>query len=140
MADANTNWEVAFDLGVDLAFEQVEAIRIASVQDTVEVMLRAVGNGGRMRVDTGFLRSSLVASTAAMPLIDPAGRPVEGQSYAMGNYDAAIMGAGQDDEIYLGFTASYAGAREVKDHFVEGAFLDWSATVRRNEAAARERL
>lgn len=138
MADPNTSWEVAFDLGVDLAFEQVEAIRIASVQDTVEVMLRAVDNGGRMRVDTGFLRASLVATTAAMPLIDMNARPAEGQTYAMGSYEAAIISAGMGDDIFLGFTASYAAAREVKDGFVEGAFQDWMATVRRNEALARQ--
>lgn len=131
------SWEVEFDLAVDLAFEQIEAIRIASVQDTVETMLRAVGNGGRMRVDTGFLRASLVASTSAMPQINPAARPEDGGVYTLPNYDAAILAAGQQDTLYLGFTASYAGAREVKDGFAEGAFLDWLATVRRNEAAAR---
>lgn len=58
-------------------------------------------------VDTGFLRSSLMASTTAMPQLTRAnpGVPVQAD---LGDIVLVINGADLGDTIYLGYTANYA--------------------------------
>ena len=117
--------------------KRLEATFKASAQDVAEEMTRPMAKGGRMRVDTGFLRASLMASTAAPPRINPTSRPRDGATYRPdGSVEAVILGANITAPIYLGFTAAYAGVREYKDGFVEGALLNWEATVQRNARRA----
>lgn len=58
-------------------------------------------------VDTGFLRSSLIASTQAMPIMS-LDNPGQG-SFAsnVGQIELVIMGAEAGETIYLGYTARY---------------------------------
>lgn len=117
---------------------RIEATFKSSAQDIAEEVTTPVSQGGKMRVDTGFLRSSLLGSTSAMPLIDRSARPAEGQSYSPTDADIelVILGAQLGQTIFLGFTASYAGIREVKDRFVLSAAQNWQNTVDRNAARA----
>lgn len=117
--------------------KRMEATFKSSVQDLVEEVTKPVAKGGRMRVDTGFLRSSLMASTAQMPLANAA-RPRDGTNYDLdeGAIEAVIIGAELGDTIYLGFTANYARPREYYDGFVEGAALQWAQIVDRNAKKA----
>lgn len=110
----------------------------SSAQDSVKTMTRPMARGGRMRVDTGFLRNSLMGSTASMPRINRIARASEGETYNLdfGSIEAVILGAKLTDTLYFGFTASYAGYRERHDKFVEMAFLEWQSTVRRNAKKA----
>lgn len=110
----------------------------ASVQDLAEEVTKPVSKGGRMRVDTGFLRSSLMASTSTMPLINASAPPDAGKSYNLdeGAIEAVIIGSQIGDVINLGFTAAYARPREFHDGFVEGAALQWDAIVQRNARKA----
>lgn len=56
---------------------------------------------------TGFLRSSLVVSTASMPLANrPQGAP---DANYMAEIEVQIAGADVKDTIYIGWTAEYAG-------------------------------
>ena len=55
-------------------------------------------------VDTGFLRSSLVASTTAMPMIRAADGQVPGD---LGEIVLVIAGLEPGEVLYLGYTASY---------------------------------
>lgn len=118
--------------------KRLEATLKASAQDVADEITLPVAKGGRMRVKTGFLRSSLMASTASMPSINPDGRPVEGETYDLdaSSIEAVIIGAKLGDTIYLGFTAAYARPREYKDAFVEGALLQWQQIVDRNAQKA----
>lgn len=105
-------------------------------------MTQPVAKGGRMRVKTGFLRSSLMASTASMPLVNPMARPptdaeIGAYPLDMGPISAVITGAALTDTIYLGFTASYAAPREHFDAFVEGERLRWPQIVKSNIAKAK---
>lgn len=125
----------------------LEAILKTSVQDVVEEMQKPRTAGGRMRIDTGFLRASLLASTAAMPDINPAARPTEGRSYAVGNQvELSIAGLELGQTIYLGYTAAYAGHREYgangqpPDAFVRTAAQGWQQIVAKNEAELMRRL
>lgn len=125
----------------------VEAIFKEATQEVVEEMQRPVGQGGRMRVDTGFLRASLLASSTSMPAISAA-KPVEGGTYTpdFGQIEAVIAGADIGDTLYFGYTASYAGYREYgangqpADGFVRLAAQNWPIIVDRKAAELKARL
>ncbi|MDE3825858.1 HK97 gp10 family phage protein [Sinorhizobium meliloti] len=125
----------------------VEAIFKEATQEVVEELQRPVGQGGRMRVDTGFLRASLLASSASMPAISAA-KPVEGGTYTpdFGQIEAVIAGADIGDTLYFGYTASYAGYREYgangqpADGFVRLAAQNWPIIVDRKAAELKARL
>lgn len=125
----------------------IEAIFKASVQDVISEMQRPRGAGGRLRVDTGFLRASLLGSTAAMPSIDPNARPAEGATYPAGQQvELTIAGLTIGQPFYAGYTASYAAAREYgargqpPDAFVRTAAQGWQAIVAKREAELMRRL
>ncbi len=125
----------------------VEAIFKASVQDVVSEMQKTRAEGGRMRVDTGFLRASLLGSAAAMPSIDPGANPVEGGTYPLGQQvELTIAGLTLGQPFYAGYTASYAAHREYgargqsADAFVRTAAQGWQQIVAKNEAELMRRL
>ena len=112
-----------------------------SVQDLVEDVTTPTAQGGNMRVWSGFLRSSLMASTSSMPLIDRDARPPSDaapNSYQPDDnaIEAVILGARIGETLFLGFVASYAGYREALDHFVLSAAQKWPVIVRKNAARA----
>jgi hypothetical protein len=125
-----------------------ESVFKESAQEVVAEMQKPRGEGGRMRVDTGFLRASLMASTAALPNINPGNRPVPGQSYPYnaGPIEAVIAGSDLGDTIYFGYTAAYAGHREfgargqAPDAFVRTAAQRWQAIVDAKTNELRNRL
>ncbi|SFH52466.1 hypothetical protein [Ensifer sp. OV372] len=126
----------------------VEAVFKESVQEVVEEMQTPVGQGGRMRVDTGFLRASLLASSTSMPAIKASSKPVEGSAYTpnFSQVEAVIAGSDIGDTLYFGYTASYAGHREYgsngqpADGFVRMAAQNWPIIVDRKAAEFRARL
>lgn len=126
--------------------EAVEAVRNQSAADVVKDMQTLRSEGGRMRYDTGFLWASLMASTSAMPSINPSARPAEGGSYAFDFWqvEAVIAGASLDDTLYFGYTASYAAHREYgangqpADGFVRLAAMNWQQIVNRNAEKVRK--
>jgi hypothetical protein len=121
----------------------VEAIFKEAVQEVVSEMQTPVAAGGRMRVDTGFLRASLMASTASMPTISSGKVPTGGKAYSYdeGQIEAVILAADVNDTLYFGYTAAYAGHREygsngqAPDAFVRSAVQRWDSIV---EAKANE--
>lgn len=120
--------------------EAAEAVFKQSTQDVVREMQTLTSEGGRMRYDTGFLWASLMASTSAMPRINPNANPVEGRSYSFdfGTVEAVIAAAGIEDTLYFGYTAAYAAYREygargqAPDAFVRSAAQNWDVIVNRN--------
>lgn len=131
---------------IDKVPEAVEAVFKESTQDVVSVMQTPTSSGGRMRVVSGFLRASLMASTSSMPNIDPAARPVEGQTYSydFGQIEAVIASAKLGQTIFAGYTAAYAGFREYgargqpPDAFVRTAVQGWQDIVNRNAEKTRK--
>jgi len=120
--------------------EAVEAVRNESAKEVVRDMQTLRSEGGRMRFKTGFLWSSLMASTSAMPRINPGAQPADGGSYSFefGQVEAVIAGASLDDTLYFGYTAAYAAHREYgangqpADGFVRMAAMNWNQIVNRN--------
>ncbi|WP_062233206.1 hypothetical protein [Aureimonas sp. N4] len=129
----------------------VEAVFKQSVQELVREVQKTRNEGGRMRVDTGFLRASLLASTSMMPRINPAAKPAKDAGpnsvpYNFGTIEAVIAGSELGQTIYLGYTASYAGYREYGvndqpgDAFVRTAAQRWSSIVEAEAAKAKARF
>lgn len=128
------DWKIKTEKAIELVVK-------ASAQDISNEMVLSVNEGGRMRVDTGFLRNSLVGSTDAMPRIDPGANPsddAEKNSYPNPDVSMVILGADISRPIYLGFTAAYAVHREYghngvpPDAFVRMASLKWAKIVDAN--------
>lgn len=136
-----------------------EAVLKQSAQELVNEAQTPRAAGGRMRVDTGFLRASLMASTAAMPTINPNAKPspeARKQSRRTGapvytpvtgeDVTAALIGAKLGDTLYIGYTAAYAAAREygapgqTADVFVRTAAQKWPQIVARVEQQLMARL
>lgn len=118
----------------DLSKKALLAVHRGATQEVADRVRIPVGKGGRIRVDTGFLRASLMGSTAAMPPIDPTARPpadAQPNSFAPNNQQIslAIASATLDETFYLGFTAAYAQYRENLDLYVETVALSWPAIV-----------
>lgn len=130
------SFSATIDAWVAESQRRLEAVVKTAAQDVAEEITRPVGAGGRMKIDTGYLRASLLASTAAMPMIDRDSRPAEGGVYGDPNVSLVIAGAQMGEPIYLGFTASYAAHREYgargqsPDGFVRGAADQWQRIVR----------
>lgn len=76
--------------------------------------------GGRMPVDTGFLRASIRAALGDMPR--------EGS----GSVTRVIAQWKFDKPLYIGWTANYAREQEYKNGFVRGAAEKWAQIVERN--------
>lgn len=122
----------------DKTVEQMRAVLAASVQDVMDEAQKPEAQGGRIPVDTGFLRNSLVSELNGSQVGAGAG------SYTLA---AAAMEPG--DVARFGWTAAYALRMEnglvgqdslgrtynqSGRHFVEAAALQWDRIVQANIA------
>ena len=145
---AKLSFSAAVAAWADKVQGATEAIFKEAAQAVVEEMQTPVSEGGRMRVDTGFLRNSLMASTAAMPPIVKGKVPAEGASYGfdMGQVEAVIAGAELGQTLYFGYTAAYSLAREFgangqpPDGFVRSAAARWPSIVDEKARELKGRL
>ena len=104
-----------------------------------------VSKGGRMRVDTNFLRASAVAKVGGIP----SGQSVNPDK---SDYNSAANSAGDNvyaqilrwvpgrDAIFIGWTANYARYREYQDGYMRGAILKWGEYVRKAAKEAQEKI
>lgn len=99
---ANLSFSAAIEDLVRRVKGAEEAIFKASCQELV-TQLNALAPIG----PTGFLRSSLLASTAQMPVLSLANPGGAGFSPDVGTIELVIAGADLGDTIYLGYTANY---------------------------------
>lgn len=125
----------------DLTRKKMELVVKQSAQDVFEAAQTPKASGGRMPVDSGFLRNSMVAGLNG--------------STAMTGADAYVMAiAGMDlgDSVFGGWTAKYALRMEYGftgtdalgrtynqqgNFFALSAAQQWQAIVAQNAAKAR---
>lgn len=99
----------------------------------------AGGEGGRMPVDTGFLRSSFQVSFSGMPTGPSRGEP--GGNYPFRHeYEMTLQGFEPGKTIYGGWTAEYAIKMEERYAFQRGAAQQWQAIVSDVIAEAKRRF
>lgn len=139
VANAMSTFTAQLDAFVRKTKQKADYVFKESTMRVTEEMQKPVGAGGNMPIDTGFLRASLMASTAAMPslLYDNPGGAIRGG--ALGAHDnevtLAILGAELGDTIYLGYTANYAGyvnygaQGRPPRQFVDRAAQQWESIV-----------
>lgn len=113
-----------------------------AAQETMHAANLPVGQGGRMRVDTGFLKGSIQASLEGMPSGPTEG--TKGKVYrdqvAGSPAELVILEAELGDKIWVGWTAKYARVREYYDGFLKSAAQRWPATVKRVAAIVKARI
>ena len=123
-----------FSAQVDDWIAKSERLSLAVLQQATQAVINEantpVAKGGRMRVDTGFLRNSLKASIGSMP---------SGAS-SPGNWDDSevvltLTRLQPGQVFYAGWTANYARPREHYDGFLRMAAQKWQEQV---DAAARQ--
>lgn len=110
--------------------DRMEAVFKEATQATIREAQTPVSQGGRMPVDTGFLRNSLVSG-------------LNGSTSLAGadSYVLTIAQAGISDTIEAGWTANYAKYVEAGSQgrtgrfFMRGAAQNWRKHVR--DAAAK---
>jgi len=116
----------------DKSKEKVEAVIKQSAQEVFSTAQTPKAAGGRMPVDTGFLRNSLIAQLN--------GATVGGGADA---YTLAIAGSEAGDSIFAGWTANYARFMEYGTSRTPGNFYmlsaaqQWQAIVARNAEIVR---
>lgn len=110
-----------------------------SIKEVVQDAQRPVEKGGKMRVDTGFLRSSGQAQLNQVPSGQTEGRKRNENEigvlpeYAVpDNADYILPTLAKmkiGDTFYFGWTARYASTREIYDGFMESAVMKWKEIV-----------
>ena len=114
---------------------RIDAVLKDATQTVVAVAQTPKAKGGRMPVDTGNLRNSLMSSVAG-------GAAGQGED----SYIMAAAGIKGGDVATFTWTAEYAAAvnngRNGRPgaHFVEGAVDQWPAIVRASIAKAKARV
>lgn len=111
---------------------KLDAVIKGSLQDLVNEAQTPVAKGGKMRVDTGFLRASGHMSLTGMPTGPSRGD--DSATYAPSDQNVTLTLAGLEigNTAYFGWTAAYAAARESKDGFLESALQNWQKIVDAN--------
>jgi len=134
-----------FQADIDSFIQRSERLMTAVVQksaeETARIAQKPKARGGRMPVDTGFLRNSLTAHIGAIP----SGRDVAPEGYQQTSWasNAVILTINNmelGDTIYLGWTAHYALHQENKNSFMRTAAQQWRQTVDMVVRDARERF
>ena len=124
----------SFSAQVDDWIAKSERLSMAVLQQATQAVINEANTptakGGRMRVDTGFLRNSLKANIGSMP---------SGAS-SPGNWDDSevvltLIRLQPGQVFYAGWTANYARPREHYDGFLRMATQKWQEQV---DAAARQ--
>lgn len=118
---------------------RANAVFKQSVQDVSQHASEPVAQGGRMRVDTGFLRNSIRGAIGTLPS-GPSRRGEASSNGAVEDVTLVLAGAEIGDTVYVGWTANYARFREYKDGFLSAAVQKWPEFVAKNAARARREI
>lgn len=127
---------------VAVSEKRMLAIMRQSIQDTVDNAQVPVAKGGRMRVDTGFLRASGSGSLVGMPTGPGRGELTAPNSYSYdGEPLVGVLGKMKfGDTFHFGWVANYARYRELYDGFLEAALRNWARIVAINTDTLRQRI
>lgn len=104
---------------------RLEVLAQSSIQDLIEIVQQPVGEGGKMRVKTGFLRATGQVSFSGMPAGPERGEP--GKTYKPMVVDLSALKTGMT--VWFGWTANYAPYREAYDGFLISGIQRWQTIV-----------
>lgn len=109
--------------------ERMLAVVRQSISDVAKEAQTPVAKGGRMRVKTGFLRSSGIASLNSAPSGPRIGDKTRTYSWTGETIASTLAKMKIGDVFYFGWTAHYAKYREAYDAFLETAIQNWQIHV-----------
>ena len=135
--DYNKDFSIKMDKIVENAEKKMFAVFKDSFQDLIEEASTPVNAGGKMRVDTGFLRSTGSGAINAVPrgerLPGEIGVLVEYKDYNFtSSLQSLLLKMKPNDTIYWGWSAFYAPIRELYDGFLISACENWKNYVDNN--------
>ena len=107
---------------------RTEAVFKQSAQFAAEEAQQPIAKGGRMPVDTGYLRNSFGADIGRTP----SGRLMSGtDNYSFNAVEAAIVRARVGEAIIFGWAANYAPYMEARYAFARSVIQNWDQIVLR---------
>ena len=112
-----------------------------AMEMTVNDMMTLRSQGGRLRLDTGFLANSAGASIGQIPTgpSESPGGTITTQLTGL-PLPVALLQWQPGQTFYWGFTANYSRFRESEDGFVRGAAEKWQGNVRDAARDAKARI
>lgn len=113
---------------------------IASQSGKRQGPVAAPGKGGKMPVDTGFLRASGQLSLNGMPTGPTRGNADGSYQYDANSTELKLAKAKIGDTIFFGWTAEYAQYMEARYGFLASAVQKWPAIVERVAAEIVARI
>ena len=109
--------------------DRMNALMRESTQRVIDDAQTPTGKGGRMRVDTGFLRASGQLSLGGMPSGPVRGDPEKSYTFEGGTVSLTLAGAELGNSLFFGWSANYAQYRETYDGFLSNAVSKWPKIV-----------
>lgn len=132
------NFAASVSKFITVSEARVDAVVKESTQRVIEEAQLPVAKGGKMRVDTSFLRNSGVVSLTGMP--SGPSRPTGDDAPQAQDVNAAIANAAPGASIWFGWTANYARPREYADGFLRSAAQNWRSIVSKVAGELKERI
>ena len=122
---------VTIDQWVAKSQARLDAVWKTAAQDIAREVQTPSAKGGKMRVDTGYLRNSFAADINTTPSGD-------GNSpYTAGPISIVINRAKIGDRVVFGWGANYAINMEAKYSFVRSAAQNWQQIVDKSAQKVR---
>lgn len=128
-------FEATIDKFVTESEQKMLIVARESIKAVVDESQTTVSDGGKMRVDTGFLRSTGLASLNAPPIGPSVRDKTQKYSWSGDSVTATLARMKFGDVFYFGWTANYAKYREVYDGFLISALQNFQQYV--NESIRR---
>lgn len=122
---------------------RMNAVFKEAVQGTVNRAQQTQGEGGRMPIDTGFLRASGGAELNRMPSgpADGGSGPLSPPASITGESLAAALARWKPgDAVFWGWSANYARTQEHRAGFARGAAEKWDSEVRKAAEKVRREI
>jgi len=138
-------FEAQVDDWVSRCSEALTAVARQSIQDVINEASLTKGKGGKMPIDTGFLRASGRSSLTGWPS-GPSENPEKlpypsDDKYSMtGTIQADLATMELGDTFYFGWTAVYALQQETYNGFLGSALQNWQSIVDDNVIELRQRM
>lgn len=109
--------------------QRATAVFRESVERLIEQAQTPTSEGGKLRVDTGFLRASFTLSLDGMPFGESRNPGDRAYDYKSDRVTVTLAGAELGRTIWGGWSANYARPREFHDGFLRSAVMNWQSIV-----------
>lgn len=126
---ADNSFEQQINRFANKTEEQLLAVARESITAVVEQAQTPRAKGGKMPVDTGFLRNSGAASIGGLPYGDIRGEKEGTYGWSGTALNAVLANMKLGDIFYFGWTAVYARQMEMRYAFLDAAVQNFSKYV-----------